>query len=140
MVKFTEDLLSKGCTGLYLMYCIFSRASFINVLPKMAEASVCTAASIFWLFLLSFLVLFHFTTFLLNTFRHLTPMLAFLLTGFGALVHVFLYSWEISKPWPYPQLELLEKQFPLYILDHWIFTFCTLFWQKNFFPSLYYPC
>ena len=74
----------------------------------------------FGFFLLSFLVLFHFTTFLLNDFRHLTPMLAFLLTGFGALVHL---SYTLGR---------YQSLGPMHSLSYWRNYFHCTFWTIGF--------
>ena len=65
----------------------------------------------FGFFLLSFLVLFHFTTVLLNDFIHLTPMLAFLLTGFGALVHLSYTLGRYQSLGPIHTLSYLRNNF-----------------------------
>ena len=105
--------------GLYLMYCIFSSASFMYCQKWLKHP--CAQQPLFCgFFLLSFLVLFHFTTFLLNKFRHLIPTLAFLLTGFGALVHLF-YT-----------LGRYQSLGPIHSLSYWRNNFHCIFWTIGF--------
>ena len=80
----------------------------------------------FGFFLLSFLFLFHFTTFLLYDFIHLTPMLAFLLTGFGALICL---SCTLGR---------YQSLGPIHSLSYWRNNFHCMFWTIRF--SFFFHC